>query len=200
MNPEAKHSCIAEFCEKCKQDHCKCTPCASVEVAVDSAQPGQAARPSWQGAELPQLKESWFFQKKTGWFCSSCRLYYDDEINVCSRCGSGMTKRTYYQRTQIEAVTATLIWGILSMGVVWAVMLAGKIFLNIKYHPPLIYDPLNPKLADPNDCSRTSSKFVFKEFWPMLIMIPLTVILVAAAIVVIFFIGAFIVGTLKNIF
>ena len=28
---EIKHACIAEYCEKCGQDHCKCTPCEMLD-------------------------------------------------------------------------------------------------------------------------------------------------------------------------
>jgi hypothetical protein len=193
MSSKEKHLCIAEFCQKCKQDHCKCTPCSSVQAAVEG-------RASEQRTQLPEIKESWILKKKDGWFCSSCRLYYDEETKICWKCGSMVSRRTYYQRTQVEAITATLIWGVLTAGIVWAIMLAGKIFLNLRYHPPLIYDPNNPALADPNDCHRTSSTFVLKEFWPALITVPLAVIVVVVAIAVIFFFGAMILGVLKNIF
>lgn len=158
---------------------------------------------SERAAQLRELEESWILKKVSGQFCRSCRLYYrGSQDELCWKCGRTMSGRMWYERTQIETITAILIWGVLTAGIAWAIMLAGKIFFGVKYFPPLIYDPasVDPVLNNPNDPLRTSNAFSFKEARGMVFLVPLVIIVVLIAVAVVFFFGALISGVLKKAF
>jgi hypothetical protein len=189
MSLKNDHTCVAEYCEKCKQDHCKCTPCPATQ-GINPQHEAQLNLFKEKEMARPTKSESWIFYKVNGRFCQRCRLYYEgSQVHDCSICHGMLIRRTYYERTQIEALTAILIWGILTVGIVWAIMLAGKIILGIKYFPPLIYDPdsLDSELNNPDDKSRISKRFVSKLFWSKLFTLPGIIILVLIGIAFVFF-------------
>lgn len=197
MDSETKHYCIAEPCDKCGQDHCKCSACPPSPnvTSRDELDEEELSDPS-----VPHtvVADSWVLKQVQGRYCFRCELYYDDpKLKTCPNCLSSgfMTTRTWYRRIMLENITAAVLWGALTAGIAWIVMLAVKIFFRVNWGIwSRIYDPANSKLNDPVP----TKTFMAREFFGVLLGLPLILILACVVVVLCTAFAAVIVGLLKG--